>query len=163
MRLERKRRVLTALLKPMLFVGCATAIMAQPFIVFDAPNALWTSATSINNSRDVAGSFYDTIQSKTRGYIRDRSGNFTVFDIPNQAITEVLSMNGSGDVTGYFSSTDPGGLFHGFVRDQSGNITTFDAPNADNETIPVRINDSGAVTGFLPGHGRSTWFCCLRR
>jgi hypothetical protein len=46
-------------------------------------------------------------------------------------------------------------VYHGFVRDTWGNITEFDAPDAGKipdcqcqGTIPLTINDWGAITGF---------------
>ena len=69
---------------PILFVGCATSILAQSFLVFDAPNASSTFGSGINEIGDVAGSFADSSQGgKARGFVRDRHGNFTVFDVSN--------------------------------------------------------------------------------
>src|SRR5437016_4611086 len=105
MRQDKKRRVLIPLLKPILFAACATAAMAQSFIVFDAPNASATSVANINNSGDVTGYFNDTSKSKQRGFVRNRKGDFTLFDAPNASYTYPAAINDGGDVTGFFYDT----------------------------------------------------------
>jgi uncharacterized membrane protein len=160
MRLERKRKVLTAFLTPILFLGCATAIMAQRLIVFDVPNASSMHVVGMNENGSVAGFYWDTNQGKYRGFVRDQNGNITAFDAPDASNTYVgsyasegvniftrtgASINNMGSVVGYFQDASQG-EFHGFVRDRNGDVTVFDAPDALG-TFAWSINDSGEITG----------------
>jgi hypothetical protein len=60
-------------------------------------------------------------------------------------------INDEGEITGYFLDTN--NVFHGFLRSPAGKFTSFDAQGADtaandfNGTLPVAINDAGAITG----------------
>ena len=63
--------------------------MAESFAVFDAPNAVGTQATSINNGGEVAGNFTDASQN-VRGFLRHRDGNIIVFDTPTASGTAVF-------------------------------------------------------------------------
>src|SRR5579859_630131 len=139
------QRVFSSFLQPILFTACATAMMAQSIIVFDAPNASSTTANGgygvsnpfggsargpggINGRGDIVGVFKDTNQGgKTRGFVRDRDGNFTVFDAPNASSTTAYGINSRGDIAGSFS--DPAQGNRGFVRHWNGNFAVFDYPN----------------------------------
>jgi len=61
-------------------------------IVFDAPNASNTSASSINNRGDIVGAFAD-LRLHAHGYIRDHEGNITVFDAPDAVQTTAVAIN----------------------------------------------------------------------
>lgn len=89
-------------------------------IVFDAPNAIWTTAKGINAIGEVAGSFGSPNPgSDIRGFVRDRSGNFSIVDIPGHN-TEVLGINARSELTGYVYTGPTGPPFHGFVRTPEG-------------------------------------------
>jgi len=82
--------------------------MAQTFIVFDAPNASLTYAASINKKGGVGGYFFDASQgNRSRGYVRDSTGNVIVFDVPNASGVEVVSINKGGDLTGSLQPDRP--------------------------------------------------------
>jgi hypothetical protein len=144
-----------------LFLGLAIAAPAQSFDIIDAPNAFSTYPQNINASGDVTGIFSDvTLNGKSRGFVRDRNGNFTVFDAPNAFGTESKSINARGDVTGYFLDGSQNGRARGFVRDRHGNITVFDAANALN-TYPESINASGDVAGEFVDMSRKGGPLCV--
>ena len=123
------RRGSGPLLQAFLFIGCATA-MAQSITVFDVRNA-W-NLFSFNGQGDVAGSFVDTSvntsQGKLRGFVRDRSGNFTVFDAPTALWTDARVINGRGSIAGEFGDSAPS-KGHNFLRDQNGRFTAFEDPD----------------------------------
>src|SRR5207244_8537196 len=65
-----------------------TTIGDGDITVFDAPNASFTQAFSINAGGDVTGYFSDVSQSyKGRGFVRARNSDITVFDAPNALAT----------------------------------------------------------------------------
>jgi len=67
-----------------------------------------TTATGINNTGDVVGS-YDS-----HGYVRTPDGQLTTFDYPKADHTLPVSIDGKGRLTGqYYSDAD--GIFHGFL------------------------------------------------
>jgi len=134
---------------------------------FDAPNAYYTDARSINAHGDVTGLLYDATNLK-RGYVRDADGGFTVFDDPNAADCQAfeqktgegvgcgvtpIGINNAGEVTGSFIDTTNGLKVRGFVRDMNGNFTAFDVPDTSGvvrATIPTtNINNRGEVAGIF--------------
>ena len=145
--MKSEREVAAVLARAILFVACAGPLVAQTFVVFDAPNASETSPQSVNVSGAVAGG------SSVGGFVRDPSGNITTFNVPNALYTWASSINDSGAIVGNSYDWSLRGN-RGFVRDPSGNITTLDVPNATNTWVSS-INDSGAVAGqfFDATHG----------
>lgn len=88
--------------------------------------------------------------------------SLTEFNVPGAATsaspycglgcgTIPLANNDEGSVVGYY--TDGNVVPHGFIRTRDGHVTSFDAPgaglgaNLDEGTVPVSINDFGAVAG----------------
>jgi len=79
---------------------------------------------------------------------------FAEIDVPasNGNGTLPIAVNLEGTVTGWY--WDASGVTHGFVRCADGKITPFDAPGAGTNpnnfggTIPVGINNLGAVAGY---------------
>jgi probable HAF family extracellular repeat protein len=122
--------------------------MAESFAVFDAPNAVATLATGINNGGEVAGNVTDASQT-TRGFLRHRDGNMIVFDTPNASSTanffSAVKINDAGDVTGDFADM---GNTHCFVRYSNGNFTAFDVPNGPSQYVQG-INDGGEIVGYF--------------
>jgi probable HAF family extracellular repeat protein len=124
--------------------------MAVSFTVFNAPGAVGTLATSINNRGEVAGNFTDASQN-TRGFLRHRDGNIIVFDTPTASGTAVffsgVEINIHGDVTGDFADKSQGKI-RCFVRHHGGNLTAFDVPN-ESLQYAQGINDGGEIVGYF--------------
>jgi len=110
--------------------------------------------TSVGAFMDNSGNFV------ARGFLRSADGTITTYEPPEAGTgpsqgliwNQVTGLNDSGALTmAYLAGNN---VYHGFVRSPEGQYTSFDAPGADltpgdyNGTIPVSINQSGAITGY---------------
>ena len=101
-----------------------------------------TSVLGINGRGDIVGSVVkDGI---TRGFIRDKNGNFTVFGHREAvSFTQARGINNDGLVTGYRDG--PGQLVFGFIYDSETGTFTDIVPSLF--TIAQGITASGDVVG----------------
>lgn len=130
------------------------------YTLFNAPSAYLgnTFASGINNSGQVAGSYWNP-DTEMRGFVRSSDGNtYTTFDVPSSAPgnTYAIGINDSGQIVGYYA--DLIGIYHGFLRSSDGNTyTTLEDPLSPNWTLPTGINNSGQIVGYyndgLRNHG----------
>ena len=122
---------------------------AQSIIVFEVPNAVYTSPNGILETGEVIGNWIDS-QSKWHGFIRGDIGAFTAIDVPGASHTIVSSFNPHGTISGRF--VDAKGVSHGFLRSPGGAFTTFDlpgaGPNGGQGTFTQNVNESGTVGGY---------------
>ena len=145
MRFGHQGKVATALLKLIVFLECATAIIGQSVVVFDAPSASWyTGAKSINDGGDVTGVFYDS-SNMLHSFVRTRDGQISSFDAPNGSFTGSYGINSKGDIGGNYHDSSLG-RGRGFIRDWHANFIVFDVPTALEPNI-LGINNNGDVTG----------------
>jgi hypothetical protein len=111
---------------------------------------------------DTAG-YYTDSNSLEHVYLRSFGGQTTTFDTPGDPSLGAncfsdcpLGFNDWGAITGpYF---DINGVRHGFLRTPDGKVGSFDVPGAASVTpqapwywmgtLPVSINDEGAITGY---------------
>jgi hypothetical protein len=111
----------------------------------NAPGAVVTTASGINDGGEVAGVWLDS-SNVNHGFIWKRAKGFTSFDLPHGSTTGGVSgINSGGAVVGDFR--DAKGDLHGFIRDAAGHFTILSAPHASS-TWALGINASGQVTGF---------------
>jgi probable HAF family extracellular repeat protein len=127
------------------------------------PGAPLTAHVGINNRGQTAGA-YLVDGPTTRGFLRNRSGDYTSFDAAAGApdvLTQAYKLNDRGTIVGTYavgSIDDPESAeFHGFLRNPNGAVTTVDVPGAS-ATYAGGINDRGAVVGSYAdsdgkGHG----------
>jgi uncharacterized membrane protein len=145
-----------------LMAALSTVSTAQSIVVFDAPGANATNVAAINNSGDVAGTFYDTSQNTVRGFVREQNGRFTVFDAPNvpgniypnlYGSLSVASINDAGDILGTFPFVTQVWMTRtGFVRDRKADYTAiFDAGPRLDFTGTRCINNRGDIVGVIGG------------
>ena len=118
---------------------------AGTFTTIDAPGAVNTSLTGINNSGQILGDLYDGTGWYT---FLDIGGTFAPLALPDDAYARGL--NDQGQIVGQY--VDAPGL-HGFLY-SAGTFTTIDAPGAAN-TVLSGINNSGQIVGMVivPTHG----------
>lgn len=88
------------------------------YITFDPPNAMTSTAVSINASGAICGNFND-LRAIPHGYLRNSDGTFVILDAPGAVSattfgTSVVAINDSGTIVGTF--VDLNGIRHGFVR-----------------------------------------------
>ena len=150
-RLHCLRPLTGALLGLVLSLFISSGAVADPpaatysFTILEVPSTTSTFPTSINNSGQVAGYYYDS--SGTHGFVYSND-TFTTLDVPVATTgpvgtgTSPSSINASGQVTGYYF--DNSGT-HGFVY-SNGTFTTLDVPGAT-DTFATSINAGGQVTG----------------
>jgi hypothetical protein len=74
---------------------------AQSIIVFEAPNAVYTSPNGILATGEVIGNSTDS-NSNWHGFIRGVDGGFTMIDVPGASHTIVSSFNPAGTISGRF-------------------------------------------------------------
>jgi len=127
--------------------GLAPAAIGQTYVFFDLPNTYYTYPLNINSNGAVTG--FATFGGTRLAFIRDPAGTITTFSAGG-GFTVPDSINDSGAITGTVGK-------HGFVRAPDGTITVFDPPASVN-TLPQRINASGAIAGYYfdaqgNGHG----------
>lgn len=118
--------------------------------VIDAPGAVDTFASDINDSGAVAGTYIDN--DGYHGYIRSADGTFTTFDAPGGPASGDIAgrINNLGEVEGDYSNGD--GVQHGLIRNPDGSLVVYDAPDAGHGAGQgtsgfAGINNQGTAAG----------------
>jgi probable HAF family extracellular repeat protein len=133
------------------------------------PGAPVSAYIGINNRGQLVGTYPVDASTLSRGFIRDRSGDYDSFDAaagdPDR-VTTPWDANDRGAIAGTYavgSAADPDSArFHGFVRSRDGSISTVDVPGAS-ITGANAINNRGAVVGtFVDADGDSHGFLLNR-
>ena len=119
--------------------------------VFDAPGAVHTFASDINDGGTIAGDYED--DNGDHGYIRSADGTFTTFDAPGGPAGGDIAarINNLGEVEGDFSNADR--VQHGLIRNPDGSLVVYDAPDAGHGAGQGTygfsgINDAGTAAGY---------------
>jgi hypothetical protein len=112
------------------------------FVVFDPPGSISTEPEAINESGDIAGSFFDG--QSARGFVRSWSGVFTVIDTPPGFLTDAHAINSHGDVVGDLIDLSSF-TSHGFIYSQ-GTMQVIDVPGAISTSL-LDINARGEAVG----------------
>lgn len=117
---------------------------------FDAPGAIETQPTDINDNGFITGNWVDANDGE-HAFVRDPTGVVTEFDGPGAIDTFANSINGTGSIAGTYIDSNHVG--HGYIRATDGSLTIFD-PKGSVDTDAVAINNKGAVTGhYLSSSG----------
>ena len=111
------------------------------FVKIDFPNAIATTAGSINARGDISGR-YDDANGVVHGFLL-RKGVFSTIDFPHASFTSARAMNARGDIAGRIH--DANGNDHGFLL-RDGQFMQIDYPGAA-ATVGRGINNAGDVTG----------------
>jgi uncharacterized membrane protein len=111
------------------------------FVKIDFPNAIATTAGSINARGDISGR-YDDADGVVHGFLL-RKGVFSTIDFPGASFTSARAMNARGDIAGRIH--DANGIDHAFLL-RDGQFTQIDYPGAD-ATVGRGINNAGDITG----------------
>jgi probable HAF family extracellular repeat protein len=119
------------------------------YTAYDHPGArLETSATGINDRRQIVGSYVDA-DAVYHGYLRDRRGRLTNVDLPGAVATAPAGINNRGQIVGrYYESAPirgPDARFRGYLQDGR-KLIRIDVPGAL-QTQAVDINNRGQVVG----------------
>ena len=119
--------------------------------VIDAPGAVDTFASDINDSGTITGSYED--DNGDHGYIRSAGGAFTTFDAPGGPAGGDIAgrINNLGEVEGDYANAD--GVQHGLIRNPDGGLVVYDAPDAGHGSGQGTwgfsgINDQGTAAGY---------------
>jgi probable HAF family extracellular repeat protein len=116
----------------------------------DVPSAAATFVLGVNDSGQVAGSYFDSYPPSpgdVHGFVGDPDGDITTIDLPGATNTAVTDINNRGQVVGQY--VDDEGDTMGFVRDQRGRITTIDASGQAQVGEILALNDRGQVVGEI--------------
>ena len=115
------------------------------FVKIDFPNAIATTASSINARGDISGR-YDDANGVVHGFLL-RKGVFSTIDFPHASFTSARAMNARGDIAGRIH--DANGNDHAFLL-RDGQFTQIDFPGTDTGTVGRGINNAGDITGNYP-------------
>jgi hypothetical protein len=80
------------------------------FVKIDVPNAIATTAGSINARGDISGRYEDA-NGVSHGFLL-RQGKYIAIDVPGSTSTTVLGINDDGVIVGGYA--DKQGVDHGF-------------------------------------------------
>jgi len=127
------------------------------FTTYDAPGAIQTWLTGVNNSGEIIGWYLDK-SLNSHGFTLT-NGKFKLLDDPNGNMNELFGINSSSDVVGMYSDPCIEELCtEGFV-DRAGAFTNIGAPwfthppeDDAPQSAAYGINDFGAIVG-LAGDG----------
>jgi len=111
------------------------------FAKIDFPNAIATTAGSINARGDISGLYFDA-NGVGHGFLLSK-GVFSTIDFPDASFTSARAMNARGDIAGRIH--DANGNDHGFLL-HDGHFTQIDYPGAA-ATVGRGINNAGDATG----------------
>jgi hypothetical protein len=111
------------------------------FVKIDFPNAIATTAGSINARGEISGLYFDA-DGVGHGF-RLIKGTFSTIDFPDASFTSARAMNARGDIAGRIH--DANGNDHGFLL-RDGQFTQVDYPGAD-ATVGRGINNAGECHG----------------
>jgi hypothetical protein len=134
---------------------------AQPnaeleFVLFDAPGAVDTSPTSINDRGVIIGNaLMGAEPGRWRVFVRRPDGSFNFLDDLEGLGTDeteggstltvsASGINNRGQVVGQYFGHDF--RFHGFLRRPGGELTVIDFPGVPH-TVAKAINDRGQIVG----------------
>jgi uncharacterized membrane protein len=87
----------------------------------------------------------------TRGFLRDRDGEFTTIVPPGAVSTKTGGLSDRGEVVGIgYPRLDGNGGGFGFLRDRAGDYTTFVFPGTgpESRTVAADINNRGQIAGW---------------
>ena len=135
------------------FVRSTTGV----FTIFDPPGATSSSASTVNPSGAVVGSYTDAVGELFHGYLL-KNGTYTTIDFPGAPNgTFADGGNPQNNVIGVYF--DAAGTGHGFVLSDS-TYTSFDYPEAGVQlTEATGINPGGVIVGlFVDSAGVSHGF-----
>jgi hypothetical protein len=102
-----------------------------------------TSVFGINSAGTMAGNYADA-DGVVHGFVLI-GGQFTNVTVPNSFYSELAHINSQGTAVGDF--VDDQGLDRGFTYSSDGTITYLPLAAPGATTIPIGINNPGAVTG----------------
>jgi uncharacterized membrane protein len=116
------------------------------FSPIDDPSAgpLGTSVFGINSAGVMSGNYADPA-GVIHGFVLSK-GKFTNVTVPESSFTELAHINSQGTSVGDF--IDAHGVDRGFTYASDGTITYLPDAAPGAFTIPIGINNLGAVTGF---------------
>jgi uncharacterized membrane protein len=111
-----------------------------------------TSVFGINSAGVMSGNYGDP-SGEIFGFVLSQ-GNFTNINVPGSSFTELAHINSRGTAVGDY--IDASGNDLGFTYSVDGTFTYLPAAAPGAATIPIGINDAGAVTGLYSSDGFTT-------
>jgi hypothetical protein len=125
------------------------AKLSFTFTAFDAPDAVNTHPTAINDHGDIAGN--NSVGTGSRSsFLRRRDDKFLSFEYPgSHSATSTTGIGSNGEIVGFYYDATKGrygSVAHGFLRERDGNFGSFDYPGSS-YTFAHGINDKKEVVG----------------
>jgi hypothetical protein len=115
------------------------------FTTIDCAPFSATVTSSINNKKEIVGTYATNDNGAVAGFIWDGNSSCTPVTFDSSGTTNVWGVNDSGTIAGFYK--DSAGNFHGFL-DVKGKFTTFDCAGATNTRI-YGISNDGSLTGDI--------------
>jgi len=121
------------------------------FTYFNVPGAYSTTATGINDSGEIVGSFTND-DGVSQGFLYD-NGSFTTIDVPGALDTELFGINDNGEIVGDYY--DLAAHYDGGFLYSDGSFTNLN-PGCSNlgcnyQFNAYGINNSGEIVGNADG------------
>lgn len=113
------------------------------YTFFDPPGAISSTASTVNPSGAVVGSYTDS-GGVIHGYLL-KNGTYTTIDFPGATLTFAGGNNPEGEVVGEYNDTS--GVGHSFLLSK-GVFTSFDPPGTVGFSDAAGINPSGTIVGI---------------
>ena len=111
-----------------------------------------TSVFGINSAGVMSGNYADAAD-EIHGFVL-KEGQFTNVTVPASSFTELAHINSQGTAVGDF--VDALGVDRGFTFSSNGTITYLPDAAVGAFTIPIGINNPGAVVGYYTTDGFAT-------
>ena len=131
----------------------ASASAGPMYTTLVVPGSWESTAYSINNSGQIAGSYTVGATSGRAGFIYS-GGVYSTLAFPSASSTEAMGINDVGDVVGYYYLQ--GGLAEGFIY-SNGSFTTFNYPGAQ-LTLAYSVNNNRQIVGLAQDATRDIYY-----
>jgi probable HAF family extracellular repeat protein len=135
---------LTALLLTTVTLGLAQGTYTQ----IDVPGALNTNVNGLDTAGELVGEYFDASNIQ-HGFIFS-AGSYTTVDYPGSQYTGLAGINDNGQAVGGANGPDAGFLYN--LKTES--FTAINLPQSS-YSIPIAINNAGALAGYALLNGRS--------
>ena len=148
-----KKFLKVALISTLAYLGTPSGsamALAYSFTTIDVPGGFFTSATGVNDSGEIVGSFADN--TGNFGFLY-KGGTFATLSPPGALQSDAVDINNAGHIVGSF--TDSAGQ-HGFLN-VGGAFMTIDFPGATS-TLALAIDNVGRIFGGFSSANNFSYF-----
>jgi uncharacterized membrane protein len=138
------------------YTAPTSSVATYTFQLVVYPGARSTSARSINNQRDIVGTYDDDLRGPVHAFLF-HDGSYFNIDVPGAFSSWATGINNAGDIVGYYITVDPQNCgrncgAHAFLRESDEHYTTIEPPGAP-ASAAFAINSRGQIVGDYEAGG----------